>query len=150
MIEDDIEQLRQDVSMALDAADSNAISKILNSINVTQISNLLDSLPSQQRDLIWPQIDPAWLGAVLLETGDEVRDNKLGALGSDEIANIIESLADVDDHADIILSLPTDKLVDILHTLDAQKRKKLESVLSYWRLFAVTQSGIENQDSVFV
>ena len=71
MIEDDIEQLRQDVSMALDAADSDAISKILNGINVTQISNLLDSLPSQQRDLIWPQIDPA--GSALFYSKPETK-----------------------------------------------------------------------------
>jgi magnesium transporter len=147
MIEDEIEQLRQDVSVALDAADSDAISKILDSINITQISNLLDSLPSQQRDLIWPHINPTCLGAVLLETGDEVRDNKLSELSSAEIANIIETLADVDDQADIILSLPTEKLVNILHTLDAQKREKLESVLSY---SDDTAGGLMNIDQITI
>jgi len=147
MIEDEIEQLRQDVSVALEAADSDAISKILDSINITQIANLLDSLPSQQRDLIWPQINPTCLGAVLLETGDEVRDNKLSELSSAEIANIIETLTDVDDQADIILSLPTEKLVNILHTLDAQKREKLESVLSY---SDDTAGGLMNIDQITI
>jgi len=147
MIEDDIEQLRQDVSVALEADDRNAISKILDNANIAQTSILLESLPSQQRDQIWPQIDPAFLGAVLLETGDEVRDNKLKELSSTEIAEIIETLPDVDDQADIILSLPTDKLVDILHTLDAQKREKLESVLSY---NDDTAGGLMNIDQITI
>ena len=147
MIEEDIEQLRQDVSVALEADDRDAISKILDTANIAQTSILLESLPSQQRHQIWPQIDPALLGAVLLETGDEVRDNKLKELSSTEIAEIIETLPDVDDQADIILALPTDKLVDILHTLDAQKREKLESVLSY---NDDTAGGLMNIDQITI
>ncbi len=147
MIEDDIEQLRQDVSVALETEDITALAKILDGINIAQTSNLLDSLPSQQRDLIWPQIDPACLGAVLLETGDKVRDNKLKELSSTEIAKIIDTLPDVDDQADIILSLSTDKLVEILHTLDAQKREKLESVLSY---SDDTAGGLMNIDQITI
>jgi len=147
MIEDDIEQLRLDISLALAADDDDAISKVLEDTNIAQISNLLDSLPSQQRDLVWPQIDPAFLGAVLLETGDEVRDNKLKELSSTEISRIIETLPDVDDQADIILSLPTEKLVNILHTLDAQKREKLESVLSYSE---DTAGGLMNVDQITI
>lgn len=147
MIEDSIERLRQDLSATLDADDNDAILEILDGINVTEISSLLDSLPSQQRDLLWPLIDPLLLGAVLLETGDEVRDNILRELSPREIATIIETLPDVDDQADIILSLPTEKLVNILHTLDAQKRKKLESVLSY---SDDTAGGLMNIDQITI
>ncbi|MCZ6578523.1 MAG: magnesium transporter [Gammaproteobacteria bacterium] len=147
MIEDNIERLRQDLSATLDADDNDAILEILDGINVAEISSLLDSLPSQQRDLLWPLIDPLLLGAVLLETGDEVRDNLLRELSPREIATIIETLPDVDDQADIILSLPTEKLVNILHTLDAQKRKKLESVLSY---SDDTAGGLMNIDQITI
>jgi len=147
MIEDNIERLRQDLSATLDADDNDAILEILDGINVAEISSLLDSLPSQQRDLLWPLIDPLLLGAVLLETGDEVRDNILRELSPREIATIIETLPDVDDQADIILSLPTEKLVNILHTLDAQKRKKLESVLSY---SDDTAGGLMNIDQITI
>ena len=147
MIEDDIEQLRLDIALALAADDSDAISKVLEDTNIAQIANLLDSLPSQQRDLVWPQIEPEQLGAVLLETCDEVRDNKLKEFSSAEIAEIIETLPDVDDQADIILSLSTEKLVNILHTLDAQKREKLESVLSY---SDDTAGGLMNVDQITI
>jgi magnesium transporter len=147
MIEDNIERLRQDVSAALEADNNDAIQEILDSINVAEISSLLDSLPSQQRDLLWPLIDLFSLGAILLETGDEIRDNILRELSPRDIATIIETLPDVDDQADIILSLPTEKLVNVLHTLDAQKREKLESVLSY---SDDTAGGLMNIDQITI
>ena len=147
MIEDNIERLRQDISAALEDGDNDLVSEILDSINVAEISSLLDSMPSQQRDLLWSKIDPACLGAVLLETGDEVRDNFLKELSPGEIASIIETLPDVDDQADIILSLSTEKLVNILPTLDAQKREKLESVLSY---SDDTAGGLMNIDQITI
>jgi len=147
MIEDDIEQLRQDLGVALEADDSGEISKILSTVSVADTAMLLDSLPAQQRDSIWPLIPPGDLGAVLLETQDEISDARLKLLEAEEIAAIVETLADVDDQADIILALPTDKLVETLHTLDAHKREKLESVLSYSE---DTAGGLMNIDQVTI
>ena len=56
-------------------------------------------------------------------------------------------MPDVDDQADIILALPTDKLVKTLHTLDAHKRQRLESVLSYDE---DTAGGLMNIDQVTI
>ena len=147
MVEDDIEQLRQDVTIALDADDSIEISRILSAINVAEKAILLDSLPAQQRDSIWPLIEPSELGAVLLETQDDISDARLKLLGAEEIAAIVETLPDVDDQADIILALPTDKLVETLHTLDGYKRERLESVLSY---SDDTAGGLMNIDQVTI
>lgn len=147
MIEDDIEQLRQEVSVALDADDSIEISRILSTVSVAETAMLMDSLPAQQRDSIWPLIEPAKLGAVLLETQDEISDARLKLLDTEEIVAIVETLPDVDDQADIILALPTDKLVETLHTLDGYKREKLESVLSYSE---DTAGGLMNIDQVTI
>ncbi len=147
MVEDDIEQLRQDISVAFDADDNVEISKILSGVNVAETALLLDSLPPQQRDSIWPLIEPTDMGKVLLETQDDVSDAKLRQLEPEEIAAIVEITPDVDDQADIILALPTDKLVKTLHTLDAYKREKLESVLSYSE---DTAGGLMNIDQVTI
>ena len=147
MIEDNIEQLRQNISLALEDNSESAITRVIDGIGIAELANLLESLPSQQRDLIWPKINPTLLGGVLLETGDEVRDNKLKELDTDTITNIIESLPDVDDQADLLLSLPSEKLVSILHTLDTHKRERLESVLSYSEN---TAGGLMNLDQVTI
>jgi magnesium transporter len=146
-MDDDIEQLRREISLSIDVDDKVEISKILSRINVAETAMLLDSFPSQQRDVIWSLIEPGELGAVLLETQDEISDAKLSALDPEEIAAIVETLPDVDDQADIILALHPDKLVKTLHTLDGHKREKLESVLSYSE---DTAGGLMNIDQVTI
>ncbi|MGD2171880.1 MAG: magnesium transporter [Gammaproteobacteria bacterium] len=147
MVEDDIEQLRQDISLALDAEDEAELSRLLAGIGVAETARLLDSLPSQQRDSIWPLLAPEELGAVLLETQDDVSDARLKQLDPEEIAAIVETMPDVDDQADIILALPTDKLVRTLHTLDAHKRERLNAVLSFSE---DTAGGLMNIDQVTI
>lgn len=131
MSEQITEQIRQEISFALEQSDTPAIASILDKINVAQIADILDSSPAAQRELIWPQVYQHNLGPVLLETSDEVREQKLNSFEPDEIARIIDTLPDVDDQADLILTLPAEKLGNVLYILDRQKREKLESVLSY-------------------
>jgi Mg/Co/Ni transporter MgtE len=88
MIEEDIEQLRREISVALETDDNVEILKLLSSVNIAEVALLLDSLPSQQRDSIWPLIEPSDLGAVLLETQDDISDAKLKELDPEEIAAI--------------------------------------------------------------
>ena len=147
MVEDEFEQLRQNVSDALDTEDPIEISKLLSGISQAETAMLLDSLPSQQRDTLWPLIQPDELGEVLLETQDEVSDARLKELQPVEIAAIVSDMSDVDDQADIILALPTDKLVQTLHALDAQKREALEAVLAYDE---DTAGGLMNIDQVTI
>ena len=131
MSEQITEQIRQEISTALEKSDTQAISAILDQINVAQIADILDSIPPAQRELIWPLVYEKNLGPVLLETSEEVRQQKLNSFDPLEIAKIIESLPDVDDQADLILTLPPEKLGRVLYILDRAKREKLESVLSY-------------------
>jgi len=147
MVEVDIELLRQEISVALETEDNVEISKLLSGVSIAETAMLLDSLPVQQRDVIWPLIEPADLGAILLEIQDEVSDARLRELDPGEIAVIVDSLADVDDQADLILDLPTDRLARVLHTLDARKRERLESVLAYAE---DTAGGLLNIDQVTI
>ena len=52
MVEDDAEQLRQDLAIALEADDSIEISKILSTISIAETAMLMDSLPARQRNSI--------------------------------------------------------------------------------------------------
>ena len=131
MIEDDIEQLRQDIALALESDDQFEIERILSDVSPADTAMLLDSMPAQLRDALWPLVQPEELGEVLLETQDDVSDARLRDLEPAEITAIIEAMSDVDDQADLLLDLPTDKLARVLHMLDRHKRERLESVLHY-------------------
>lgn len=144
---DNIEQLRQAVSVALETGNQLEVANILGGIGIAETAMLLESMPTQQREALWPLIDPAKLGAILLETQDDISDARLRALDPEEIAAIVETLGDVDDQADLILGLPADKLGRILHTLDAHKRARLESVLAYSE---DTAGGLMNLDQVTI
>ena len=145
--EQQTEQLRQDISTAVEESDIDAINSALQHIGVAQIADILDSTPPAQRELIWPQIDETELGPILLETGDEVRQQKLMSMNSLDIAHIIETLPDADDQADLILDLPAEKLVTVLYVLDKHKRERLESLLSYPE---DTAGGLMNLDPVTI
>ncbi len=147
LIEQLTEQLRQDISTALDESDTLSIARLLAVIDIAQTADVLESIPPTQRDQIWPHVSKQNLGAVLLETGDEVCQQKLNDLDSQEIAEIIENLPDVDDQADLILELPPEKLVSVLYILDIQKREKLESLLSYPE---DTAGGLMNLDPITI
>ncbi|MFT5503014.1 MAG: magnesium transporter [Gammaproteobacteria bacterium] len=147
MIEENIEHLRQQISSALEDDEMRLVQSLLENANLTEIANLLDSLPQQQRDQLWPLIPTDQIGGVLLETGEELRNSRLRELNSDQITEIIEAIPDVDDQADIILSLSTDMLVSTLHTLDVHKRTKLEAVLSYAE---DTAGGLMNIDQITI
>jgi len=131
MSEQITEQLRQEISTALEQSDTQTIAQILAQTDVAQIADILESTPAAQRELIWPLVFQNNLGPVLLETSDEVRQQQINTFDSQEIAKIIDTLPDVDDQADLILELPAEKLVSVLYILDKQKREKLESVLAY-------------------
>ncbi len=147
MAEDDIEIIRQNIATAFESDDTSLLSEILEPLDVADSASLFDSLPSAQRDFIWPHLTTEEVGQVLLELGDEVRDTRLKQLDVAEITRIVNSIPDVDDQADIILSLPTDKLVYVLHAMDAQKRELLESVLSYGE---DTAGGLMDLDHIMI
>ena len=95
MIEDDIEQLRQDIALALESDDQFEIERILSDVSPADTAMLLDSMPAQLRDALWPLVQPEELGEVLLETQDDVSDARLRDLEPAEITAIIEAMSDV-------------------------------------------------------
>ena len=62
MAEDDTEFLRQELSIALDNEDYAELSRTLSGLTPAETASLLDSLPSAQREAIWPLIEPTDLG----------------------------------------------------------------------------------------
>jgi len=134
------------LSDALEMGSLQPARRMLNELTPAEIADLLESLPYTQRNLLWDLVDPEKEGVVLLEVGDEVRTTLIRDMPHEDLVNATEGL-DVDDLADFIQSLPDKVTGQILTSLDTQRRKRLETVLSYPEDSA---GGLMNTDTITV
>ena len=140
----------QALTQALESGAMLHARRMLNELNPAEIADLLESLPYTERNLIWDLVDSDKEGEVLIELGDEVRNTLIHNMPLQDLVNATEGM-DVDDLADFIQSLPskiTDKVTgEVLTSLDAQHRERLEAVLSYPEDSA---GGLMNTDTITV
>lgn len=120
----------ESLSSLLDRGTVQQVSRMLNSLHPAEIAGILESLPLSKRKYVWELIDPKLEGEILVELGDEVRDTVIREMEPAEVVAAVENL-DADDMADVILSLPEAVIRETLASLDKQRRKQVETVLSY-------------------
>ena len=134
------------LSAALETGTIRHASRMLNELNSAEIADLLESLPYTERNLLWDLVDPEKEGDVLLEVGDEVRTTLIRDMPLNDLVNATEGMA-LDDLADFIQSLPDKVTSEVLTSLDTQRRRRLEAVLSYPEDSA---GGLMNTDTITV
>jgi len=134
------------LSAALETGTMQHARRMLNELNPAEIADLLESLPYTERNLLWDLVDPEKEGDVLLEVGDEVRTTLIRDMPLDDLVNAAEGM-DVDDLADFIQSLPDKVTSEVLTSLDTQRRRRLEAILSYPEDSA---GGLMNTDTITV
>lgn len=122
------------------------IRQMVNELHSAEIGHLLESLPHNERDLVWELVDSEKSGEVLSYVNDDVRAKLIRDMEADELVAAAESL-DTDDLADILQDLPDMVIRELLESMGAQDRIRLESVLSYPEDCA---GGLMNIDTVTV
>jgi magnesium transporter len=103
---------------------------LLQTMHVSEIADVLESLPVPERSRLWHLIDTAQAGDVLAHLQETARISLLEHMLPQEVAAAARSL-DADDAADILQDLPEDVIESVLQSLDEQNRQRLASVLSY-------------------
>ena len=107
-----------------------ALGKLLNSLHPADVAFILESLPLDDRLIVWDLVRADRDGEILLEVSDSVRQTLIADMDSTELLAAAEQL-DTDEIADIAADLPEDVLQDLLQSLDSNNRERLESALSY-------------------
>ncbi|MHB8914558.1 MAG: magnesium transporter [Thiobacillus sp.] len=102
----------------------------LDALHPADVAYILESLPLEDRLLVWHQVGANNDGEILLEVSDSVRESLIASMDNAELLAAAESL-DTDEIADIAQDLPHDVIQELLISLDAQKRARLQSTLSY-------------------
>ena len=140
------EQQLQALSEALESGTLHHAKGMLNALHPAEIAHLLESLPSPERLVVWPLVSKDLEAEVLINLGDEMRQNLIKDMTPQQLVEVAEDL-EVDDSADFVQSLPNTVIDQVLHSLDSQHRKLLESVLSFPEDSA---GGMMNTDTITV
>ena len=119
---------------------------ILNGLHPAEIARLLESSPTRQRRLIWEMLYHSNDGEVLLEVGEEVRNNLMESMDEKSLLAATKGL-DVDDLADLLDELPDTVVTQALQGMDYQYRTRLETVMNYDE---DTAGGLMNTDTVTI
>ena len=108
----------------------NKLERLLANLHPADIADILESLPIEGRLIVWDLVKVESDGDILVEVSDAVRQTLIEDMDSTELLAAAEYL-DTDEIADIAQDLPEDVLQNLLESLDAQNRERLESALSY-------------------
>lgn len=138
----DLDQLRE----AMDRGDTGLVTRLVAELYPAEIARLIESLPVDERRLIWEVVPGDSEGEVLVELNEEVRSSVVGAMTSREVVAATEGL-DIDDLADFVADLPENLIQRVLQSLSVQDRERLQAVLAYP---ADSAGGLMNPETVSV
>ncbi len=119
---------------------------VLRSMNDAEVANVLEATPPKVRGILWGLLEPGRVGGVLNSLDDEVRGDLAEAMDARDLAAAAGEL-DTDDLADILQQLPDTLMQQVLESMSAAHRGRVEVVLSYPD---DTAGGMMNTDTVAV
>ncbi|WP_269531550.1 magnesium transporter [Chitinimonas sp. BJYL2] len=102
----------------------------LDQLHSADIAFILESLPLDERLMVWGLVKPEVEGDVLLEVSDSVRETLLADMDREEILAAAEHL-DTDELADLAPDLSPDVMSELMGSLEEEERAELQSALSY-------------------
>ncbi len=120
----------EEIRDALDEADAGRAAELLEERHPSEVAQLLESMPSAERDPVWGLLAPERQGEVLAYTEDAVRSERLVQMAPAELAAATREL-DADDVADLLQDLPEAHMEQVLLAMDVQNRGRLEQVLAW-------------------
>ena len=114
----------------LDSGRLRSAKLMVHSLRPAEIARLLESLPLQERALLWEMVAADDEGDVLVELSDEVRDGLVEGMQTEELIAATAGM-DFDDLADLLADLPEVVTKQVLRSLDKADHDRLQQVLAY-------------------
>lgn len=119
---------------------------LLASLRAPELAHVLESIPSQMRHIMWELLEEEPRNQTLQHLGEEVRGEFLEDMDTAQLVAVADDL-DTDDFADILQQLPNTITQQVLASLDARDRARVEAVLPYDEDSA---GGLMNTDTITV
>ncbi|MXR38177.1 magnesium transporter [Craterilacuibacter sinensis] len=102
----------------------------LDQLHPADIAYILESLPLDDRLLVWDMVKSERDGEILLEVSDAVRETLIESMDAHELVAAAEQL-DADELADLAPDLPRQVVYEVMGGLDDEEREQLQSALSF-------------------
>ena len=106
------------------------LQELLDILHPADIAYILESLPLDERLIIWEIVKADQDGEILLETSDAVRETLIATMDSSELVAATGQL-DADEIADLAPDLPSNVLDDLFQNLPIEEREQLRAAMSY-------------------
>jgi len=106
------------------------LQQLLDALHSADIAHILEALSLPKRLAVWQLVKVERDGDILLEVSDAVRESLIAAMDGAEIIAAAREM-DADELADLAADLPHDLLQELIDSLDAQQRERVQSALSY-------------------
>jgi magnesium transporter len=144
--QDNVEDLIEHIITVMNESGIEKIREDLQMLHPADIARLLESIPPESRELIWPHIDNLRRGETLVELSEGVREGLMADMNTHSLAAAVHNL-DTDEIADLIPELPDEVIAEVLYVADREKREQLKAVLSYAE---DTAGGLMDIDAVAI
>ena len=106
------------------------LQRLLDPLHPADIADILESLPLNQRLIVWDLVKADREGEILLEVTDAVRETLIEHMDDQELVAAAEHL-DTDEIADLAPDLPREVMQDVFRSLSTEEQEQLRAALSY-------------------
>jgi len=103
---------------------------LVNALHPADIAFILESLPKDNRQLIWQLVRAEFDADVLLEVADWVRQSLIETMNREDLVAATENM-DADEIADLIANLPPDVIAEVQKGLTVKERAQLIEAMGY-------------------
>lgn len=103
---------------------------LVNSLHPADIAFILESLPKEERQMIWQLVRSEFDADVLLEVADWVRQSLIDTMDRADLVAATENM-DADEIADLIANLPPDVVAEVQKGLTPKERAQLIEAMGY-------------------
>ncbi|MBB3191548.1 magnesium transporter [Halomonas cerina] len=118
------------IHLALEKEELEQVDDVIADLEPAEVALLLESMPPNERIRLWERVPQEVDGEVLLHVHDEVRSTLIDDMDHHEIVAATAGL-DTADLAELFEDLPQQVAEDMLRSMDALQRSRLEETLSF-------------------
>jgi magnesium transporter len=108
----------------------NEIRAVIQGLHPADIAFILESLPVEQRQLVWRLVGPDQAADVLLEVDDWARESLIESMDRQDLVAATGTM-DADEIADLVPDLPPDVVAEVQKGLTEEERAQLIAAMGY-------------------